>query len=215
MARRDPIARKAYAREYYLRNRETVKSRSRKYHETHRDEILVKQHIRYEEKKEERARKARMKRAADPEAARAKDREQYEKKIQKNPELNLLRYQREKEKRKEKARRYAKDHPDKRADAQQRRRARKKGAPSEKVTRAEILRRDGPCCAFCGIETTQPIHLKSAATDRHYDHIVPLKRGGHHSMKNMRILCAKCNISKKDRLDNEWPRRLGGQDAVV
>lgn len=51
-------------------------------------------------------------------------------------------------------------------------------------------------CFYCG-------EALSTKKNRTVDHIIPLSRGGAHSMLNLVPSCRTCNISKKDRLD-EW-----------
>ena len=54
----------------------------------------------------------------------------------------------------------------------------------------------GPCVA-CGL--TENIHI---------DHIIPISRGGRHSVGNLQSLCASCNISKSDMLLVEWRTKI-------
>lgn len=49
------------------------------------------------------------------------------------------------------------------------------------------------CCAYC----CQPKPLTQ-------DHIIPLTRGGRHSIGNLLPACRACNTSKKDQLLVEW-----------
>lgn len=64
--------------------------------------------------------------------------------------------------------------------------------------RTSILKRDGFACNHCG------------ATDRlHIDHKIPSSRGGRLDESNLWVLCASCNISKKDKTVAEW-LALGG-----
>ena len=47
-------------------------------------------------------------------------------------------------------------------------------------------------CAVCG------------AAGEHIDHIIPISRGGRHSIGNLQTLCAFCNLSKNNKLSIEW-----------
>ncbi len=60
----------------------------------------------------------------------------------------------------------------------------------------EILDRDGMVCHLCriGIES---------ADDLHFDHVVPLSRGGTHTMDNIKPAHAACNLRKHDKLMSE------------
>lgn len=48
-------------------------------------------------------------------------------------------------------------------------------------------------CKKCGSKNNQTI-----------DHIIPIARGGKHSIGNLQTLCLKCNSSKKDKTWREW-----------
>lgn len=52
--------------------------------------------------------------------------------------------------------------------------------------RAEVLKRDGNRCRYCGT-MTPPFHL---------DHVYPVYRGGETTLENLVCSCAKCNIEK-------------------
>ena len=203
MPYKDPEIGKASAKARYQANRAAILARVKKYASQNREMIRVSQHEKYERHKGEISATTRAARAANPEPFRQRERERRLKKLAHVRALDRLRYQREKERRKKAANEYRLQNPDKRADAQQRRRALKAGAIIERVLRSDILARDGPNCQFCGIETKQPMHKKPSPEDRHYDHIIPLSRGGAHTMENTRILCASCNGHKHSRLDCE------------
>lgn len=49
------------------------------------------------------------------------------------------------------------------------------------------------CCVNCG--SSENISL---------DHIVPISRGGRHSIGNLQPLCRSCNSSKRDKFMVEW-----------
>ena len=43
--------------------------------------------------------------------------------------------------------------------------------------------------------------------DQSLDHIIPISRGGSHSVGNIMTLCLPCNISKKAKLLSEWRKQ--------
>ncbi len=91
-----------------------------------------------------------------------------------------------------------------RRDAQQRRRARKRGAFVEDVPRSEIFKRDNwhcqiPGCLYPGI----PVKLVAKRTDPLYanvDHIIPLAKGGRHERSNLATAHFRCNCVKNARI---------------
>ena len=52
-----------------------------------------------------------------------------------------------------------------------------------------VWSRDGGACVKCG-----------ATTDLHFDHVIPLSRGGGDHAENIQLLCRTCNLSKSDRI---------------
>ncbi len=75
-------------------------------------------------------------------------------------------------------------------------RARRQGATTERVSYVAILERDGLVCHLCRIAIDGP-------DDLHFDHVVPLSRGGEHSMANIKPAHAGCNLRKNDKLLSE------------
>lgn len=59
----------------------------------------------------------------------------------------------------------------------------------------KTLNRYANSCAYCG-----------APGDLHMDHIVPLSRGGRHSIGNVVPACQRCNLSKHNKYVTEWKR---------
>lgn len=75
----------------------------------------------------------------------------------------------------------------------QRRRRRVNG---QRVSFQAVLARDGMVCHLC----TLPI---AGLSDLHFDHVVPLARGGAHSMANLKPAHAECNLRKGAKLVGE------------
>jgi hypothetical protein len=63
------------------------------------------------------------------------------------------------------------------------------------VSYEAIWERDQGMCYLCN----QPVER----TNCHFDHVIPLSRGGEHSMENIRVTHAVCNVTKKDRMLDE------------
>jgi 5-methylcytosine-specific restriction endonuclease McrA len=47
---------------------------------------------------------------------------------------------------------------------------------------------------------------RTPTADIHFDHIVPLSKGGAHSVENLCVACAHCNHSKHNKALSEWAR---------
>lgn len=80
------------------------------------------------------------------------------------------------------------------------RRARKLGNGLRRVTRADIARmftRAGGICSYCGTAAKLTV-----------DHVIPLARGGAHSIGNLVAACETCNKRKGKLLLAEWRLRL-------
>lgn len=101
----------------------------------------------------------------------------------------------------EKQRLWMKLHPEMGRAGAARRRARKK-AGGGNVTAAQlraIRDQQRNICYWC----RQPVAEKG-----HFDHVIPLSRGGTHDAANIVWSCASCNLRKNDKLPEEWAGRL-------
>jgi 5-methylcytosine-specific restriction endonuclease McrA len=97
----------------------------------------------------------------------------------------------------ENARTWLASHPVDRRGNARRYRARKRGA-----TVGDI-----PCDAehqLLGFQRGRCAYCHAPLTDYHVDHIIPLARGGAHSWENLVLACPPCNLSKGDKLVEEW-----------
>ena len=71
------------------------------------------------------------------------------------------------------------------------RRARKRDAETLEILDREIRRALSSPCAHCGCPSEE------------LDHVIPLSRGGRHSVGNLQGLCKPCNTQKGNRLEIE------------
>ena len=75
-----------------------------------------------------------------------------------------------------------------------RRRARIAGAVVTQADYSAILAEHGMVCHICGLEIP-------TRADLHFDHVIPLARGGAHSPENIRPSHASCNMRKGARIE--------------
>lgn len=68
------------------------------------------------------------------------------------------------------------------------------------ITSKELKRLVALPCAYC--QTKNQITI---------DHIIPIDRGGRHSIGNLQPLCLSCNSSKKNKFWYEWKRQQIGK----
>lgn len=68
----------------------------------------------------------------------------------------------------------------------------KNGSKVESVNYEKILERDGMICHICELEIEN---------DLQFDHVIPLSRGGAHSMENIKPSHARCNLRKGAKLE--------------
>jgi len=61
--------------------------------------------------------------------------------------------------------------------------------------RYEILHRDSFKCQLCGASS------KDGYTKLHVDHIIPIAKGGKTEKSNLRTLCDRCNLGKRDSIE--------------
>jgi len=85
------------------------------------------------------------------------------------------------------------DNPDKVILQKQRRRIRELGAESYQIRAMEIARLLQRSCIYCG--SKQDIQI---------DHVVPLAKGGRHSIGNLAPACKPCNVRKSAKFLTEW-----------
>lgn len=81
---------------------------------------------------------------------------------------------------------------------EQTRRARIRQVMIDKIDYNEILMRDGAVCHICNCTV--------ALDDFHYDHVIPLAKGGPHTTDNIKISHPHCNLVKGSKLIGKHTR---------
>lgn len=116
---------------------------------------------------------------------------------------NAASYAADPEKSKAATKRWAQNNPEKGAERQARRRARKKNAPvCERVDRLVVAERDGWICHLCHGPIDPTLTYRDPETGKcnpwylNMDHVIPLAKGGAHSYDNCRASHSICNKKK-------------------
>lgn len=109
------------------------------------------------------------------------------------------RYAKESEHRRAYARQYLIDNPERMRAIRRKRKGELRAARLEFAERdwARLLQQYRWSCAYCGRKG-----------ELHRDHVLPLSRGGRHSVGNILPACPACNMSKKARLLSDWRYRV-------
>jgi len=97
------------------------------------------------------------------------------------------------EKVKTKAAKYVKLNPQMNSAKTQRYRAKIKDCKTFVISKDELVKLYNQPCNNCGSNDNLAA-----------DHIIPISRGGDHSIGNLQTLCKSCNSQKKDRTIMEW-----------
>lgn len=99
---------------------------------------------------------------------------------------------------------HAQKYPEKMREKGARRRARAENNGIFFITSKEKLNLYNSPCFYCG--SNESIQI---------DHVIPIARGGRHSIGNLVAACAKCNNQKKARFITEWRLGLSGPRRKV
>jgi 5-methylcytosine-specific restriction endonuclease McrA len=141
----------------------------------------------------------------NPEKALENSRKQYHKDIDKSRKNRAARvrkwYAANPEKGRASASRWKKNNRDTATAYENSRRAKKAGAGMYVVSPKDLRRLMSSSCVNCGAREKISI-----------DHIIPIARGGRHSVGNLQTLCTPCNSSKNDKTMIEWKVTSKGRD---
>jgi len=92
---------------------------------------------------------------------------------------------------------WTKANPDKKSNHYHSRKAKLKQNGVYRITEKELKRLYSLPCFYCG-----------ANDKKTQDHVVPIHRGGNHSIGNLITACQSCNSSKQDKTITEWKMHL-------
>lgn len=208
MPYKDPESKRANARVWRTNNRVKTRKYSSTYRTKHHEKILASNRLYHATHAEKERVYGQAYRLNHPEQERARERNYH----LRHPEKAKQRKQKYREKVSTKAQElkykiayrathqkeilayasaYARAHPAIRIANEQRRRARKLNAPLNDLTNAqwvEIQEAQEHCCSYCGKR------CKGKLTQ---DHIIPLSKGGSHTLHNVIGACRSCNSRKQ------------------
>ena len=111
--------------------------------------------------------------------------------------INASWQQRNKDKQAKYSAKYTANNLQKHAEKESRRRATLRQAKTYKITASELKKMLQGNCFYCG--QTKKLTI---------EHIVPLVRGGNHSIGNLVGACQGCNSKKRHRFIMEWRKSL-------
>lgn len=70
----------------------------------------------------------------------------------------------------------------------------------ESFDKTKIFDRDNWHCRICGCSTPKSLMGSNKDNSPELDHIIPMSKGGSHTLSNVQLLCRKCNNIKSDKL---------------
>lgn len=192
---------KAYQAEWRARNREHINARARHWRADHRETLAARREANretlrayqrqwYENNREDWRAYQRHWYAAHRATYRERRRRWYAENREEHNERSRRHYDANKESYHARTRAWERSHPERQAETQRRRRARKLGTSVASIT-PELLDAKlaywGWTCWMCGGEP------------KAWDHVKPLSKGGAHMLANLRPACRSCNSVKGSR----------------
>lgn len=175
----------AKKREYYEKNKPQILTAQKLHRDQNKDAILARERHRYHTDEDFRIRKL------------ATNKRHFQKQSEKIAIYKQAWVERNRDKTRAASKRWREAHPlKKRADCLTRI-ARKRNAPGT-FTKSDISRlykMQGGKCKYCNLPLDGGYHL---------DHVIPISRGGTNFASNIVLACPSCNLSKGDKLIDEW-----------
>lgn len=172
---------RAYKRQWQQDNKAAIAAKKKAYAEANKDAISSWHKQNYAANTDEIKARTAAYRKAHPEKSRAA--------VAAWVEKNRARYR-------EVKRAYARKRPELGREKIARRRARMRSAGVERVDYNDVLLASGGMCGICGDPLGDTVH---------FDHIIPVAKGGPHVRSNLQAAHPHCNIRKSDKMPGEAP----------
>lgn len=189
-------------RKNYLKNKEYYKAYSAKWWKDHPELLRAKWRRRYQNHPERAKAQRKAYRARHLDEVRARNRKWQSDKWAHRQQYMRAHYQKNKAKIIQTNRKYQSRNKARLWHASQKRRALIAKATinlkSIEMFYKEVRARETAYCYYCGIG----MHPSQV----HFDHIIPLAKGGMHCVENLCVACTPCNLSKHDTLLSRWTK---------
>jgi|SRR5665213_20476 len=127
-----------------------------------------------------------------------------------NPEKVQAQSMRQSDANVRRARAWALANPEKRLEIARQykyRRRLQEGRSDEYPTLSQVIDRDGDACYLCGLRVDFEVSAPDPSSAS-LDHMMPLSRGGDHTLDNSGLTHLGCNIHKGARTPEEWWRLM-------
>jgi len=158
---------------------------NRAYYQANREEATAAARSHYQENKESIIAHSRAYHLQNRERLNANSRAYYQENKESINAYKRAYHLQNKEAENTRSRAYQKSHPEVFAKARHTRRANRLDNGIFAITSKELKRIQSSPCTHC-----------SSTTNIHVDHVIPLSKGGRHSIGNLQALCQSCNTSK-------------------
>lgn len=184
---RCPSCTKAYMQAWRARNQERLKAYNAAWYQENQKPNNAARYAKYRDSYIERSRAAYQ---ANPERAHEQARKWRVRNRDHLRAYEAERYRRDGTRMRLRNALWRKRNPERRAQNEARRRGRMHENGHERIDYQMIIERDQSICHICG--------LLVQADDLSFDHVIPLVKGGPHTMENIRVAHLVCNLRKKD-----------------
>jgi 5-methylcytosine-specific restriction endonuclease McrA len=184
---------KHYKADHYRRNKSQHRARGAAWRAANSDRDRELNRLRYDRNREEVKARSAAYRKAHPEEARAVVREWVRANPERKAAIDAAYRAANPDRVRARSAAYYRANPERWNAAYARRKARKMGRVVRPADYAQILIEHGMVCHICGGDIAD-------RSDLHFDHVIPLARGGEHSVENIRPSHARCNLQKGPRL---------------